>query len=50
MDLSKHPQVEFPSETEVHFWDQLAGRSVDDWLRLFPYTDPSIRHPEIVPA
>jgi arylsulfatase A-like enzyme len=34
-NLKRHPDIGFPAEKEVHFWDQRKDRPVTEWLDLF---------------
>jgi hypothetical protein len=49
--LKAHPQVRFPADKELHFWDLPAGRDLDWYRAQFPdYPDSSLRNGEITPA
>jgi hypothetical protein len=52
--LRTHPQLHFPADKELHFWDdwERAGGCGDiaPWLALFDAANPTLREGELTPA
>jgi hypothetical protein len=48
--LCRHPQIRFPAEKEVHFWDIHRARGEEWWIAQFPETESHILQGEITPA
>jgi hypothetical protein len=49
--LRAHPQIRFPADKEVHFWDQENTVDVEAYRRRFPTPpDTATRNGEITPA
>jgi hypothetical protein len=48
--LRAHPQIRFPANKEIHFWDLNIARGVDWWLAPFRDGPPGVKQGEITPA
>jgi arylsulfatase A-like enzyme len=48
--LKRHPDISFPAEKEVHFWDKRGDRPVSEWLDLFKGAADKQKRGEITPA
>src|SRR6185312_178498 len=48
-NLKRHPEISFPAEKEVHFWDRREDRPASEWLNLFN-SDENRKQGEITPA
>ena len=48
-NLKRHPNISFPVEKEIHFWDRRDDRPVSEWLDLFPPDKPE-KQGEITPS
>ena len=48
-NLGKHPEIAFPAEKEVHFWDKREDRPAAEWLDLFP-AEETRKQGEITPS
>lgn len=48
--MRRHPAIHFPTEKEIHFWDQWRDRGLDWWLRIFANPRPGKIQGEITPA
>jgi hypothetical protein len=48
--LKRHPEIEFPSGKELHFWDKRDGRAATEWLDQLNSTEIGTKRGEITPA
>lgn len=48
--LRKHPQIHFPTQKEVHFWDRQYDRGVEWYKGLFAEEQTNVLQGEITPA